>query len=196
MKALVVYCHPVPESFNAAVRDRVLAALEKAGHDVRLIDLYAEAFDPVMGRDERRVYHDRGVNEEPVRRHLDQIQWCEMLVFVYPTWWYGLPAMLKGWVDRVFIPHVTFEMPEAGQAIRGRLTNIKRLGIVSTTGAPWWYLEWIIGNPGRRTILRGLRVLCARGCKTLWVSHDKMDHSTPESRAAFLDRVDRKLAAF
>jgi putative NADPH-quinone reductase len=196
MRALLVYCHPVPESFNAAVRDHVIEVLKANGHEVRLLDLYAEGFNPVMSADERRGYHTPGDNEGPVRAHLDHLFWCEMLVFVYPTWWYGLPAMLKGWLDRVFVPHATFEMPEKNKPIRSKLTHIKRVAAISTTGAPAWFLDYVIGNPGKKTILRGIRALCHSSCKTLWVSHDLMDSSTPESRAKFLKRIEKRLKGF
>lgn len=195
MKTLVVYAHPVPESFNAAVRDTVVAAAEEAGHDVRLVDLCVEAFDPVMSAEERHRYHDKGLNEAPVRDHLDHILWAECILFVYPTWWYGLPAILKGWLDRVWVPHVTFVMPDGDQPIRPAMTHIRKLGIVTTCGAPWWLL-WYMGHPGRMTILRGIKALCHPRCKTLWVAHYLMDSSTPQSRGAFLDRVRRKIAAF
>ena len=193
MNILVVYSHPVPESFNAAIRDATIEALGKAGHTVRLLDLYAEEFDPIMCCDERRAYHTRGENEVRVADHLALLREAEGLVFVYPTWWYGLPAMLKGWLDRVWVPHVTFTMPEDGQPIRPLMTHIRFLGVITTCGAPWWWSKFV-GEPGRRTILRGIRALCAKRCRTLWMAHYKMDSSTAESREAYLERLRRRLA--
>ena len=111
VKLLVVYCHPVPDSFSAVLRDTVVESAEGRGHEVRVIDLYAEAFDPVMSEQERLGYHTAGTNEVPVRAHLERLRWCTGLIFVYPTWWYGQPAMLKGWIDRVWVPHATFTLP-------------------------------------------------------------------------------------
>lgn len=91
MRVLVVYCHPCAESFNAAVRDTVVATLEDAGHEIRLTDLYAQGFDPAMSAEERRGYHERDSNVVPVADHVEAINWCEMIVFVYPTWWFGCP---------------------------------------------------------------------------------------------------------
>ena len=174
MRLLVVYCHPDPESFNAAIRDEAVAALGRAGHEVTLLDLHAEGFEPVMGREERRGYHTRGDNERPVAGHLALLRRAEGLLFVYPTWWYGLPAMLKGWLDRVWVPHATFTMPEDGRPIRPLMTHIRLLGAITTCGAPWWWSK-VVGEPGRRTILRGIRALCARRCRTLWLAHYTMD---------------------
>ncbi len=194
MRVLVVYAHPCPESFVAAVRDASLDALRAAGHEVRLLDLYAMGFDPVLSADERRAYHTAGANEAGVPEHLDALRWCEGLLFVYPTWWYGLPAILKGWLDRVWVPHATFAMPEGHKPIGRVLTNIRLLGAVTTLGSPrWWW--WLVGMPGRRTLLTGLSVLCAPGCRTFWLAHHRMDHSTHATRARFLDRVEARLRA-
>ncbi len=74
MKILLVYCHPNPESFTAAVKALAVETLQRAGHEVEIIDLYAEGFDPVMSRDERAGYHTRGENRVPVATHLDRVQ--------------------------------------------------------------------------------------------------------------------------
>jgi len=192
MRALVVFAHPVPESFGAALRDTTIAALKKSGHEVQLLDLYASGFDPVMRADERRVYNDPVVNEIPVADHLALIKWCEILVFVYPTWWYGPPAMLKGWLERVWVPHVTFTMPTATQGPRPGMTNIRKLSVVTTCGASW-ILSKFVGEPGRRILLRGIRTLCHPLCRTSYLAHYKMDTSTPESRARYLQKVSRKI---
>jgi len=190
MRVLVVYCHPCEESFNRAIRDVAIRSLEEAGNEVRLLDLYAIGFDPAMGPDERREYHTPHANELPVAEHLEMVQWAEVLFFVYPTWWFGLPAMLKGWCDRVFVPHSTFVMPTDSQPMGPKLTNIRNLTIVTTCGATWWVSK-LVGEPGRRTILRGLRWLCHPKCKTNYLAHYKMDTSTPPSRARFLSRVEQ-----
>lgn len=194
MRVLLVHCHPVPESFGAALRDAALTALSDKGHEVRLTDLYAEGFDPVMGADERRAYHDARANEVPVAAHLENLRWCEGLVFVYPTWWYGPPAMLKGWLDRVWIPHATFTMPEPGKPIGRVLTNIRLIGAISTLGSPWWWWRFAMGEPGRRILIRGLRPLVALQCETFWLALHEMDSAGPEKRAAFLEKVRRTLA--
>ena len=110
MRVLVVYCHPVPDSFCAAVRDAAMAAIRAKGGEVRLIDLYAERFDPVMPAEERRTYNDGAPADPALEPHIEQLQWAEAILFVYPTWWYGLPAMLKGWFDRVWAKDVAFAL--------------------------------------------------------------------------------------
>lgn len=193
MRCLVVYCHPLPESFGAAVRDAALSALSGRGWEVRLVDLYAEGFDPVLSPDERRNM-EHAPTDPKLAPHIDNLKWAEAILFVYPTWWYGLPAMLKGWLDRVWWTDVAFKLGEGGQ-IAPLLTNIRKLGVITTCGAPWW-ISLLMGQPGRKTILRGIRAICAKGCKTMFVAHYLMDASTAETRAAFLDKVRRKVTGF
>ncbi len=188
MRILVVYCHPCDESFSAAIRDTAVTAMATAGHNIRLTDLYAQGFNPVMEADERRGYHTAGDNERPIADHLDDIRWAEGLVFIYPTWWYGLPAMLKGWLDRVWVPHSTFTMPVDGQPIKPLMTNIRKISVVTTCGAPFWWSVFV-GQPGRRTLLTGIRALCHPRCRTQWMAHYLMDSSTQVSRERFLAKV-------
>jgi hypothetical protein len=97
MRILAVYCHPLAGSYCAALRDRALQALRDGGHEVELLDLYAEGFDPVLSPQERSTYlADTAANLTAVQRHVDLLRWAEGLLFVFPTWFYGPPAMLKG----------------------------------------------------------------------------------------------------
>jgi NAD(P)H dehydrogenase (quinone) len=195
VRVLVVYCHPVPESFCASVRDTALAALAAGGHETRLIDLYAMDYDPVMRADERRRYNDQSPADPALAPHVEALRWAEGIVFVYPTWWYGLPAMLKGWLDRVWALDVAFALPKDGGPIRPLLAHIRKIGVVTTCGASMLWSH-LMGHPGRRTILRGIRALCGWRCRTLFLAHYRMDASTPQSRAAYLARVRSRLTAF
>ncbi len=193
MRAVVVYCHPHPDSFNAAVRDVVLAKLYAAGAEVRTVDLYAGEFKPVLTPAEWTGYLDCPANQAPVAEDVANVGWCDTLIFVYPTWWYGLPAILKGWLDRVLLPDVAFRMPDArNRTIRPGLTHIKRLGVFTTCGASWW-LTKLVGSPGRRTLVWGLGLILAPGHKTVFAAHYLMDSSTQVSRKRHLHRVAAKM---
>jgi putative NADPH-quinone reductase len=110
-RVLVIHCHPSEDSFVAAVRDRVTDALTAAGADVRLTDLYADGFDPLFGADERERHLSPGTDPS-IASYADDLRWCDMLVLVYPTWWAGQPAMLKGWIDRIWAQGVAWDLPE------------------------------------------------------------------------------------
>jgi NAD(P)H dehydrogenase (quinone) len=193
MRALVIYCHPDPASFTAAIRDVVLDKLRSSGAEVRLHDLYTQAFQPCLTQAEWLGYLDTPANRAPVAHPAQDLEWCDTLIFVYPTWWYGLPAILKGWLDRVMLPDLAFLMPDGvNKTIRPGLTQITRLGVFTTCGASRW-LTFLVGAPGKRTLLRGVRLLCAKSCRTAFAAHYLMDSSTPASRKAHLARVGRAM---
>ena len=193
MRYLVIYAHPVEDSFAAALHRCVVTALREAGHVVDDCDLNAERFEPVLSRTERIAYHDVSKNREFAPKEIERLKSCEGLVFVFPTWWYGMPAILKGYIDRVWLPGVAFEL-EGGRT-RPLLSNIVRFGVVTTYGSPWW-LNKLIGDPCRSTFMRGIRLLCSRHARTLWLPQYGMDAITAEARERFLRRVDRKMRAF
>ena len=189
-RALLIHCHPRPESFTAAVRDTVLTTLAAKGAETRLTDLYAEGFDPALTASEHETYET--ADHTHVARHAANIAWADTLIFTYPTWWYGLPAMLKGWLDRTMLPGLAFHMPAGpNETIRPGLTHITRLGVFTTCGASRT-LTFLMGAPGKRTLLRGIGALCTRTRRTAFAAHYLMDSSTPQSRAAHLARVARK----
>lgn len=191
MKTLVVYCHPNPESFVAAVNDCAVTALRDGGHEVRLRDLYAEGFDPAMSADERRAHREPGA-PAGLEGHADDLHWCEHLVLIYPTWWSGQPAVLKGWVDRVWVRGVAWEMPAGANRVRARLKNVRRLTAITTHGSTK-RINALEGESGKRTVTRSLRSLCHPVARTRWLAMYDLDRAGPEARKKFLARVSRKL---
>jgi len=194
MRVLIVHSHPDSDSYNASLRRTAEAALVRGGHEVRVIDLYAEGFQPTLTREGWRAYEDETRNADGIEDHVAALRWAEGLIFVYPTWWYGLPAMLKGWLDRVWTPGVAFTLPKDGP-IAPALTHIRKLGVVTTCGASWW-LTQVVGAPGRNLILRGCGFLMAPRCRKVYLAHYRMDASTPQSREKFRARVARAMARF
>jgi NAD(P)H dehydrogenase (quinone) len=117
MRVFIVHAHPEPKSFNGAMTSEAIAALQAAGHEVVVSDLWAMGFDPVSGRRnfltvKDAAYFRQQAEEAHAAEHdgfapdiqaeMDKLFWCDVLVLQFPLWWFGLPAILKGWVDRVF----------------------------------------------------------------------------------------------
>ncbi|WP_135450403.1 NAD(P)H-dependent oxidoreductase [Tabrizicola caldifontis] len=194
MRLLFVHAHPVPESFNSALCKAAVDTALARGHDVRLIDLHAEGFDPVMSTKERRLYNEEGPPPPDLRPHVEALQWAEGLIFVYPTWWYSQPAILKGWMDRVWRPGITFTLPTPTQAMRPALTNVRLIGVITTFGSPWWFWTLLIGAPGRKIMLRGLRFCTHPRTRTFWLGLHEMDTQTDAARRRYLDRVRARIA--
>jgi putative NADPH-quinone reductase len=196
MRVHVIYAHPQDTSYNAALHRCVLESLRKAGHEVDDCDLYAEGFQPALTAAERNAYHTEGGNLAGIESYVARLQAAEALVICAPTWWYGMPAMLKGYFDRVWVPGVAFSLLPHGGAIKPGLTNIHKLAVVTTTGSPWWFMRFYMGNPGKRVLTRGLRRLLAPRAEMTYLVHYGIDTSTPESRTKFLKKVAARFAAF
>lgn len=194
MHVLVVLAHPNTDSFNHAVAQRAVETLTNDGHEVQLLDLYALGWKAAMSTDERTAYHtDNPVLDPLVASHVALLRQADALVFVYPTWWSSMPAILKGWLERVMVPGVAFVFDEAGK-VQSALTHIQRIVGISTYGSPRRYVRAINDN-GRRTLTRALRLTCGLRTRCRWLDLYAIDTASAEARAAFLKRVERRMRA-
>ena len=194
MRVLVVYSHPVETSYNAAVHAHVVASLRTAGHDVDDCDLYAEDFSPVLTRAERLGYHDIPSNRQPVARYVERLEWAEALVFCFPTWCFGLPAMLKGYFDRLFMPGVAFDLSDP-KNVKPMLTNIQRISAVVTYGRPRW-VAWYMGDPPRKIVTRYMLRLTGKQARVDYHAHYHMNVATRPQLERFKARVGQAMARF
>jgi putative NADPH-quinone reductase len=194
MRVLVVYCHPVETSFHAALHQEVLQNLRAAGHEVDDCDLYGEGFNPVLSREERLGYHDVPANRAPVQDYVRRLLWAEALVFCFPTWCFGLPAMLKGFFDRLFMPGVAFDISDPAR-VKPMLTHIRRIAAVVTYGRPRW-MAWYMGDPPRRIITRYMKRLAGGQARADYHAYYHMNVATPPQLTRFLARVGRAMARF
>ncbi|MEX3009651.1 NAD(P)H-dependent oxidoreductase [Hoeflea sp. TYP-13] len=195
MRILIVFCHPYEESNAASLYECAKSTLAGRGHEIRAIDLYRDGFDPALGREEWLTYfNEPEKNVEALKSHVEALQWAEGLVLIYPTWMYGPPAMLKGWMERVLLPGVAFEVaPEEDSRIIGGLKNIRFFQVITTSGSPRWWLR-LVRDPGRNMIMRALRILFHPTCRMRWLQLYDMDHASNEDRAEFLRKVERELS--
>jgi NAD(P)H dehydrogenase (quinone) len=194
MRALVIYCHPSEASFASTLHETVLTTLRERGHDVVDLDLYREGFRPVMSREERLEYEDPAKYKESVERYAVQLAEAEAIVAVYPTWWYGLPAMLKGYFDRVWAPGIAFDLGANGAVDTDRLAHIRKLGVVTTYGSPWWLIRLYMGDPERKLWGRAIRKLCSKGCTLDWHAQYNMDTTSPERLERFRQGAEKIFA--
>jgi putative NADPH-quinone reductase len=194
VNALVVVAHPCSDSFCHVAAGRAVDGLRTAGHDVETIDLYAAGFRAAMSRDERRAYDtDEPILDALVAAHAELLKAATILVFVYPTWWSGLPAILKGWLERVMVPGVGFTFDEKSGKVRPGLHHVRRIIGISTYGSPRFAVR-LVNDNGRRILTRALRMSCGFRVRTEWLALYGMDGLDHADRAAFLSRVEQRLA--
>lgn len=144
MKVFIVHAHPEPQSFCAALKSAAVAEFEQLGHEVQLSDLYAMGFQPVASAVdfgaranpdycvyalEQRHGVSTGTLSADIRAELEKLLWCDLLVFVFPVFWFSTPAMLKGWIDRVFVSGQVY----GGKRIYDRGGLVGRRALVGLT---------------------------------------------------------------
>lgn len=190
MEVLLVLAHPDGASLCGQLAETISRRLHRGGHRVDRIDLYAEGFDPVMSSAERVAYEtDAPLLAEETRRHAELVRAASGLVFVYPTVAAGLPAILKGWLDRVLVTGVAFVLDPRTNTVRPALHDIRRLGVV-TTNPMRRTTAMAVNDAGRRTLLRTLRLVChPRARRTQHVLYRSERRSTAECNV-FVSEVD------
>jgi len=194
MRIQVVHAHPLTSSYNHALFRAIVDTLETNGHEVVATDLYREGFHPAMTEAERRSYMGDAYDLSDIAGYAETLKSVEGVILCFPHWWFSMPAMLKGWVDRVWGPGVAFDYDAKDRHLTPALHNIKLFGVVTTYGSPWWVVHLFAGNPGHKVLMRGMKPLCAKGVGSFYLAHYDMDHSTQKSRQSFLDKVRARIA--
>lgn len=189
----MVVTHPSPEGLARRAFERIVAGLDRAGDDVHVIDLDGEAFDPRLTTDEKRRHLDPPDTKPWVADHAAALQCADRLILVYPTWWGGFPARLKGWFDRTWITGVAYTLPEGSTRIHAGLKNIKRLEIVTTYGNSR-LSNTLRGNPGRLIAFRTIRLLCHPLCRRRFHPFYSAGAASPDQVDAWLDRLEETFA--
>jgi NAD(P)H dehydrogenase (quinone) len=189
MRVLVVYAHPLDTSFAASAHERVLLSLRRGGHEIDDCDLYKEAFDPVLNAEDLLAYNDVSANRRHVTAYVDRLLAANALVLIYPVWNEGFPAILKGFLDRVFLPGVSFVKDRDG-AIAPALLNIRKLGAVCTYGASR-LATLVMGDPPRRVVKRLLRGTVGHSVRCDYLALYDMDRATSRRREVFQNHVAR-----
>lgn len=190
MRVLLIHAHPLADSFSAGLRAATQSALEAAGHEVDLCDLYAERFDPVLSAGERGRYHDPSRNRVGVEPYVARLLAAEALVLVFPVWCFGFPAILKGFFDRVFLPGVSMALGEGGP--RPLLTHLRAVVSIATYGRKR-HMAWWVGDPPRRVVTRYLRWFAAPRATVRHLALYDMNNATEDDRLRFAGRVRHKL---
>jgi NAD(P)H dehydrogenase (quinone) len=193
MNIVVVLGHPSADSYCAAIFERIILALEsQSTHSVTAIRLADEKFATAMSTAERVAYETSTplINDE-TKRYAEVLLQAEVLIFVYPTWWSGLPAQLKGWLERVFVLGVAFRFNKNSK-IRPNLHNVRHIIGVSTYGSPWRYMK-LINDNGRRTLTRAIRMSTGLRTRTMWRGIYALDTCTQQQREKFIADTTQKI---
>ena len=192
-RCLLVFAHPLEDSLNARLAATVETKARAQGWQVTRRDLYAEGFDPRLTAEERTGFY--ATPPATLAAEKTELAEAQVLILVFPTWWFGFPAILKGWFDRVWAPGVAFDHAPGHGAIRPRLARLRHVLAVTTLGSPWW-VDWLaLHRPLPRILRRAVVGLCAprARCRTLSLYQAEVVDGARVAR--FLARIDRALSA-
>lgn len=189
---LVVYGHPYDGSFNHAVMEAVVAGIEKAGDTCEVCDLYADEFDPAVRAADLKVYSKGEYVDPLVGKYMDQLRRCTRLVIVCPMWWSDLPAMVKGWFDKVMLEG--FSWVQDGGPLRGTLTHIRRVDLYTTSAKTTQFTVENLGDAMRKTVVEAtcVEIGIAEG---EWHNFESIGDSTFEERSAWLEACEQEQVA-
>ncbi len=188
-KALLVLAHPGGTSLSRTFADSVHNALTSRGIDVDRLDLYEENFTPSLTQAERANYYAAIPELTLISGYGQRLSEADILILVFPTWWYGLPAILKGWIDRTFAPTIAFDHASDFGPIRPKLTNLKSILIITTLGSPWWVDWFVLRRPVRRILKTAIFGLCAPRAKFQMLSFYSAEKPTPARIKSFTSKV-------
>jgi NAD(P)H dehydrogenase (quinone) len=190
MKCLVVVAHPLKTSLCVSLAKTAIETLSQCGHTVEVLDLYERGFSPALTQAERASYYGEVFDRRELEADIEQLQSAEILVLVFPTWWFGLPAILKGWFDRVWAPGAAYDHASDLGSIKPRLNQLRRTMAVTTLGAPWWIDYFVLRRPVRRQLKFALLGTCAPKSSFEMLSLHKSEKLTANSVEQFKRRID------
>jgi NAD(P)H dehydrogenase (quinone) len=186
-------CHPRQDSLTATLAEAAATTLRAAGHELRVCDLYEKGFQPALAASEHRNIRE-GLSVMATALEAEMLQAAELLVLVFPTWWFGMPAMLKGWFDRVWVPGIAYDLVPESDAMLPHLRGLKRTIAVTTLGSPWWVDRLVLRQPLRRILKRAILGPCAPQAKLDFLSFYNCDKLTPQQVDAMRQRVAAAMA--
>lgn len=190
-RCLLVSCHPLDDSLCNHLAARVTQAF--AGHpvDIEHLDLYRAGFDAPMSAAERSAYFTDSFDDTALRAHIAQLQRAEILVLVFPTWWFGMPALMKGWFDRVWAPGAAFDHPRGDSGrITPRLDRLRHCLVVTTLSSPRKFDLWVMRRPLRRILKTALIGTCAPSARFAMLSLYGANALDQPRLDRFLGRID------
>ena len=190
MQALVIIAHPLKESFNHAIAARLATRLEAANYTVHIHDLYEQAFDPVLTGEEmkRKFSLDAGI-----QTHYERLESSDLLIFIHPDWWGSPPAILKGWIDRVFSPGIAYDYEGAEFMVKDKIPLLtdKKAGVFITSNQEEF--DGSLRNL-RDFWLRQVLQFCGIKDPLCEIFYD-IRHSSFSQRQKWLDQIDGQVAA-
>ncbi|WP_342462581.1 NAD(P)H-dependent oxidoreductase [Bacillus sp. FSL R5-0286] len=186
----IVYAHPWDGSYNHAILTSITKNLETKKEPFQVIDLYKDGFNPVFTAEELKHFHKGETPYPLVKDYQEKLKQSTELVFIFPVWWWDLPAILKGFIDKVMLRGFAFTEDQHTGALKGLLTNIKKTTVISTSTTDKDYIESEAGNAIQSVFInRTLADLGLKNESTKWIHFSRVNLTTDEKRKQFFKKI-------
>lgn len=200
MRVLIVFNHPHDGSYCSALLAAALDALDGAGHEIDLIHLDRDGFDPVMRSKDLRAFAlarsdaeaALALLDERVRDYKVRLEQADHLVLIFPIWWEAMPALMKGFIDKVIFPGIAYDYVGGTTGMKTRLTRLGGVTMLTTMNTPRWAYRLIFGNAVAKAVIRGTFWKIGVPNRR-WINLTEVKAATPHSRAAWLREVARSM---
>ncbi|MGG7465764.1 NAD(P)H-dependent oxidoreductase [Plantibacter sp. YIM 135347] len=203
MRVLMVFDHPygaeasenIPHrrSFSAAIAAAARRGLERAGHDVDLIDLHRDRFDPVMHEIDLAAWRQKSVVDDQAADYQSRLKLADHLVFVFPIWWEAMPASTKGFLDKVMTKGIVYSESKPGRPFVNGVKNLQGVTLMTLMTTPDLIYRWLFGNPITKILFRGtFRKIGVRRLR--WLNFTNPSSRTLHERQRILQGVEDRFA--
>lgn len=195
MKVAIVFNHPYEGSFGNAILNAVTKGLEKASHQVDLMHLDNDGFNPVMSKADLKAFVEHKPIDPQVIDYNKRLVKADHLIFIFPIWWDLMPAMTKGFIDRVLGPGVVYEHHPRGFGLLPLLKNLKGVTVITTMNKPKIMYSLLIGNLIKKAMIKS--VFKTMGYKNLkWVSYNMVKAVSQKKREKWLADMENRYSKF
>lgn len=194
MKVVIIFNHPYEGSFCNAVLQAVTSGLQKANAEVDLIHLDKEGFNPVMTAADLKAFRDKKPVDRKVIEYSERIKQADHLIFIFPIWWELMPALTKGFVDKVIFPGAAYDyINTSNTRMKPLWNNLKTVTMITTMNTPNWLYWLLFGNAIKKAMILG--TFWKIGFKKRkWISFNMVKMVSQEKRISWLQRLENRFA--
>ena len=154
MKVAIVFNHPYEGSYCNAILNSVTCGLKQANHEADIINLDKDGFNPVMTAQDLKAFRDKKPIDPKVIEYKNRLEKADHVIFIFPIWWELMPAMMKGFIDKVIFPGVAYDYINGSTTrMKPLLTNIKSVTVITTMNTPRILYRIIFGNPIQKALI-------------------------------------------
>ncbi|MCU4158093.1 NAD(P)H-dependent oxidoreductase [Carboxylicivirga sp. A043] len=193
MKILIVFNHPYEGSYCNAILNSVARGLEKENHQIDIINLDKDRFNPVMSSQDLKAFRDKQPIDPKVIEYQYRLETVDHVLFIFPIWWELMPALMKGFIDKVIFPGVAYDyINESNTKMKPLLTNIKGVTVITTMNTPRILYRLVFGNAIQKSFMRG--TFWKLGYKNRkWISFNMVKQVSAKKRTMWLDKIEKTI---